>query len=46
MYKDYIILKTCDVDTVDICDTAQGKDAPRANFLMFYVEYLGKYNRI
>ena len=23
------------------CDTAQGKDAPRWNFLMLYAEYLG-----
>ena len=28
------------------CDTAQGKDAPRGNFLMIYAEYLGRYNKI
>ena len=30
----------------DDCDTAQGKDAPRGNFLMLYAEYLGRYNKI
>ena len=28
------------------CDTAQGKDAPKGNFLMLYAENLGRYNRI
>ena len=29
-----------------MCDTAQGKDAPRGNFLMLYTKYLGRYNTI
>ena len=28
------------------CDTAQGKDASRGNFLMLYADYLGRYNKI
>ena len=27
------------------CDTAQGKDAPKGNFLMLYADYLGRYNK-
>ena len=29
-----------------MCDTAQGKDAPRGNFLMLYAEYLRRYDTI
>ena len=29
-----------------ICDTVQGKDAPRRNFLMLYAEYLGRYDKV
>ena len=29
-----------------VSDTAQGKDAPRGNFLLLYAEYQGRYNKI
>ena len=27
---------------INTCDRAQGKDAPRGNFLMLYAEYLAR----
>ena len=39
-------LKELTAVRLDICDTAQGKDAPRGNFLILYAEYLGRYDKV
>ena len=38
-------MRVCLIDGA-YCDTAQGKDAPRGNFLMLHAEYLGRYTTI